>query len=466
MSGHGRLFVRTESPAASAASGLAWLWRLGPLLDEPASDAVAVGAVEEEAELRPLLETGRARGLVLFAPEPGPAGGRVPGRRRADGVAGFGRGQRVAGTFTVFDDGEPAVRSSLGTHAVRDGRTLLLAANPTTAWSELRGFWCLGALAPFLAEVLGRPLPMLPPVGCVRLDDVPGTAQHQAEGTDHPDGRQYRRVRAMRRAYEAAGARLNVAVATRGLAGEEQVPLERVWPRAVGALADGVRAGVFEPVCHGYLHLDPDALAGGRVEFREFGALDREEAGRRLAAAVEWQEEVLGARPMTFVAPAWAYSEGALAAAAAAGLPAWQPPRPGPLLEDGTVRETVRSALRGLHGLDYGPFATPAAHGLPPTAVLHGGLFDLRLSQLRESRDAVTLARLALRRDILRLPRLQGLRWIGSGELVHLFECHESVQVRGMEVDVGEAEHAFLLRPGAVRPEPAGAGRAATILSP
>jgi len=466
VSGHGRLFARAESPAAAAASALAWLWRLGPLLDEPAADAVAIGAMEEEAELRPLLESGRARGLVLFAPEPGPAVGGVPSRRQVEGVAGFGRGQRIAGAFTVFEDGESAARSSLGRHAVRDGLTLVLAADPRTAWTELRGFWCLGALAPFLADVLARPLPMLPPVGCVRLDDVPGTAQHQAQGTAHPDGRQRRRVQAMRRAYEAAGARLNVAVTVRALAGEEQVPLERVWPRSIAALADGVRAGAFEPVCHGYLHLDPEAFAEGRVEFREFGALDEAEAGRRLDAALAWQEEVLGGRPRTFVAPAWAYSDGALAAAAARRLPAWRAAGLGPLLEDGIVRETVHSALRGLHGLDYGPFAALAAHGLPPTAVLHGGLFDLRLSQLRESRDALTLARLALRRDILRLPRLRGLRWIGAGELVQLLERHESVEVQGAEVDIGDAEHAYVLRPGAARPEPAGAGRVATIRSP
>jgi hypothetical protein len=466
MSDHGRLFVRPDSPALRAASALSWLWRLGPLLDEPAPDAVAVGVLESEAELLALLESRRACGVVLFAPEPGPATGGVPGRRRVEGVARFGPGQRIAGAFTVFDHGEPAARSSLGSHAVRDGRTLALAADPATAWTELRGFWCLGALAPFLAEVLGRPLPMLPPVGCVRLDDVPGTAQHQAEGTAHPDGRQRRRVEGLRRAYGGAGACLNVAVAARGLDGDEQVPLERVWPRSVAALAVGVRAGVFEPVCHGYLHLDPEAFASGRIEFREFGSLEEEEAGWRIDAALDWQGRVLGRPPETFVAPAWAYSDGTLAAAAARGLPAWRPPVLGPLLGEGTVRETVHSGLRGMHALDYGPLAALAAHGLPPTPVLHGGLFDLRLAQIRERRDPLTLARLSLRRDIVRLPRVRGVRWIGAGELVRMLDAHRTVEVRGSEVDLGASAHTVLLRPGAPRPEPAGAGALATIRPP
>jgi hypothetical protein len=457
MSDHGRLFARPDSPARRAAAALSWLWRLGPLLDDPAADAVAVGAAAEEGELRPLLESRRVCGLILFAPDAG---------RRVEGVARFGPGQRISGAFTVLEDGRPAARSNLGAHAVREGRTLTLGADPATAWSELRGFWCLGALAPFLAEVLARPLPMLPPVGCIRLDDVPGTAQHQAEGKAHPDGRQRRRVEGLLRAYSAAGARLNIAVAARGLEGKEQVPLEQVWPRSVAALADGVRAGAFEPVCHGYLHLDTDAFASGRIEFREFASLSEREAGRRIDAALDWQERVLGRRPETFVAPAWAYSDGALAAAAGRGLPAWRRPELGSLLGDGTVRETVHSGLRGLHSLDYGPFANLASHGLPPTAVLHGGLFDLRMAQIRERRDAPTLARLTLRRDILRLPRVPGVRWIGAGELVRLLEAHDTIEVRGSEVDVGDAGHAVLLRPGSARPEPAGGERLGTIRPP
>jgi hypothetical protein len=246
-----------------------------------------------------------------------------------------------------------------------------------------------------------------------------------------------------------------MAVAARGLENGAEVPLERSWPRSVAALAAGVRDGAFEPVCHGYLHLDTEELEAGRVEFREFARLDAAEAGRRLDAATAWQEDVLGRRPETFCAPAWSYSPGALAAAAARRLPAWQRPSLGPLLADGTVRETVHSALRGLHGLGYRPLAALAARGLPPTPVFHGGLFDLRLTQLKERRDLLTLARVLLRRDILRLPRLPGIRWIGAGRLVRLLEAHAGVQVRGAEVDLGDASEALLWPPGGRRPEPA-----------
>jgi peptidoglycan/xylan/chitin deacetylase (PgdA/CDA1 family) len=369
-------------------------------------------------------------------------------------VAAFGARTRVSGEFTVFDGGRPAARSSLGVHAVRDGGALLVGADPEAAWTRLRWFWCLRPLAEFLAQALERPLVLLPPVGCVRLDDFPGTAQHQAEGTDKPDRRQQRRAERMRRAYASAGARLNLAVAARALDDGEPVPLERAWPRSVAAVADGVRAGAFEPVCHGWLHLDPQELEQGRIEFREFARLDEPEAGRRLDEALAWQTDVLGRRPPTFVAPAWGYSPGALAAAAARELPAWLPASLGPMLSGGNLHESFDGALRDLYRLDYAPFAALAAYGAPPTPVLHGGLFDHRAYPLRP-REAPTLARLAIRRDILRLPRTPGVRWIGAGELFGLLEAHDRIQVHGREVRLGEATRAFLFEPGARHALPA-----------
>jgi hypothetical protein len=206
-------------------------------------------------------------------------------------------------------------------------------------------------------------------------------------------------------------------------------------------------------VGHGYLHLDPDALARDEIEWREFGALEEAEAGRRLDAVMVWQEQVLGSRPPTFVAPAWAYSEGTRRAARARGLPAWLPPRLGPLTDGGDPRQSLDSALRTMDGLSYQPFADLAGLGVPPTPVLHGGLFDLRVEQLRSSRDVRSFARLVLRRDLLRIPAVGGLRWIGAGALVQLLRAHETVTVRGHEVDAGEAQHARLRRPDAtVRP--------------
>jgi hypothetical protein len=453
----GRLYAPTGSAAIGVATGLAWLWRLGPVLDEPDPRAVGVGDAEEAAELAALVRGGRLAGAVVFVPGPGPASAPLPERRLATGVATFDGGIRLDGEFTVLDGGEPLLRSSLGTHAaIVDRRVLALAVDAASAWTLLRGYWALVALARFLPDVLGRPLVLLPPVGCVRLDDVPGTAQHQAQGDDHPDGRQLRRIHSLARAYGRGDAVLNVAVAARALSPDQsELGLEEVWPRSVAALAEGVRDGVFEPVGHGYLHLDSEALARGEIEFREFAHLDEEEAGRRIDAVLAWQEQVLGRRPATFVAPAWGYSEGTLAAAAARSLHSWRRPEPGPLHDGWDVHETIDSAFRGMRGLDYGAFAAMAGAGLPPTPVLHGGLFDLRMGQLRAARDLLGLARLFLRRDVVRLPGLRGLRWIGAGAMLDLLRAHESVRVDGAEVELGDAAGAYLIEPGGGGARPA-----------
>ncbi len=444
----GRLYVLPGSPASGAASGLAWLWRLGPLLDSADPHAIGVGSAEEAAELDALVKARRLAGAVVFAHGAAPAAAPLPARRQVSGLASFGAAGRLDGDFTVLDGGESVVRSALGVHAAEiDGRMLVLGDDATTAWTLLRGHWALKALASFLPRVLERPLVLLPPVGCVRLDDVPGTAQHQVQGEARSDSRQLRRIKTLVRAYSRAGATLNVAVAARALAddGQTQIPLEEVWPRSIDTIAAAVRDGAFEPVGHGYLHLDTDALARGEIEWREFLQLDEREAGRRIDAVTAWQEQILGRRPATFVAPAWGYSEGTLAAAAARGLPAWRRPDPGPLLAGDDIYETVNSAFRGMRGLGYGAFPALAQLGLPPTPVFHGGLFDLRLGQLRAARDAVTFARLTARRDIVRLASLRGLRWIGASKLLDLLRAHETASVHGDEVRLGEASEAVLL---------------------
>lgn len=453
----GRLYAATGSAAAGAAAGLAWLWRLGPVLDEPDPRAVGVGEAKEAAELAGHVHAGRLAGAVVFAPDPGPANAPLPERRLASGVAAFDGGVRLDGEFTLLEGGEPLLRSSLGTHAaIVDRRILVLATAASSAWTLLRGYWTLEALARFLPDALERPLVLLPPVGVVRLDDVPGTAQHQAQGDAHSDNRQLRRIRSLSRAYRRGNAVLNVAVAARALDPDQaELPLEEVWPRSVAALAEGVCDGVFEPVGHGYLHLDPEALARGEIQFREFARLDEGEAGRRLDAVLAWQEEVLGRRPSTFVAPAWGYSEGTLAAAAARSLPSWRRPEPGPLRHGWDVHETVDSAFRGMRGLDYNAFAAMARAGLPPTPVLHGGLFDLRMGQLRAARDVLGLARLFLRRDVVRLPALRGLRWVGAGAMLDLMRAHETARVDGAEVRLGDAAEAYLIEPGGAPPRPA-----------
>jgi hypothetical protein len=230
-------------------------------------------------------------------------------------------------------------------------------------------------------------------------------------------------MRRLRGTLKRHGAVLNVAVAAQALLDGETVPLQRVWPGGVEELKRGAGEGAIEPVCHGLLHLDPHALAQGRLEFREFANLGESEAGSRIAAAAAWQAEAIGP-PATFVAPAWAYGEHGQAAAADLGLASWLPPEPGPLLGTMELRETLADGLPGLCGLDYRPLAALAALGLPPTVVMHGALLDHRLRDLGLPGDATTLVRLALRRDVLRLPGLAGIRWLGARGYLEALRAH------------------------------------------
>lgn len=193
----------------------------------------------------------------------------------------------------------------------------------------------------------------------------------------------------------------------------------------MAALREGVETGAFEAACHGLFHVDTAALERGEVRVEEFASLDAEEAGRRMDEATAWLAANVG--PATsFVAPAWSYGEGALRAAEERRIPAWLAPAPGPLLEPAGMRETLRAGLQGLHGVDYRALERLADSGLPPVVVLHGRLLDDRLVH----RDVRALARLALRRDLARLMRLRGVRWVGAEELIALLRLHDRIEIR------------------------------------
>lgn len=444
VSGAPRLHSPPGSAAAPLAQGLAWLWRLGGVRDDPAADAVGVGTAEEATELAARVREGRLAGAVVLAgADAGPADGLLPARRAVAGVARLADGVKVDARFATFASGRAAVETSAGPLGVRDGRLLVLGVGPE-AWGRLEACAWLPAIGELLAEALARPLVTLPPVGCLRLDDLPGTAQHQVEGRAHPDARQRRRVGQIVSALRGGDAVLTVAVAARALADGQPVPLDEVWPDSVEAIAAGVREGRLEPACHGTLHLDTDAHAEGRVEPREFARLDEATAGARLDEALAWLTSRLGPAP-TFIAPAWGYSPGTLAAAAARDLPTWLPPEPGPLLSGHGFRETLRDGLPGLHRLDYRPLARLASAGLPPTVVFHGGLLDHRMDDLRPPRDLWPLARLALRRDLFRIPRIPGVRWVGGGELVQRLRAHDAIEVDGDRPRLPEGERAVLV---------------------
>jgi hypothetical protein len=442
----GRLYAKPGTPYAALADALAWLWRLPATATEPEPAAVGLGGPEDAAELAGAVAHGTLAGAALLAWGDGPAEGPLPARSRTITPARFDRAV-VNGDFTVFDaaGGLAAVRSSAGVHAVRDGGLLMLGTN-TGDWGNVAFFWVLPALAEFVGERLERTLALLPPVGCLRMDDAPGTAELQLAGTAKSDGRERRRIDGIVRTLERTGSKMVVAVVARALSDGRPAPMDEVWPEGVAALAEGVRAGVFEPACHGLLHLDELARAEGRVEAREFLNVTEAEAGRMLDEATAWMTLRLAA-PRSFIAPAWGYSDGALAAAAERGLPTWIWPEPGPLLEGLRLRETLEDGLPGLYGLDYSPLATMAAGGLPPTVVFHGRLLDGRVERLREARDLGSLARLVPRRDLERIAGLPGVCWVGAAELVERFRAHATIEAGQEGPVVPEGVEAVLLHP-------------------
>jgi len=406
-------------------TGMAGLWGLGDRFGSQPSSVVGLGGEGDAQGLVEAVASGARAGAVILASGEGPASGSLPARRTVSGVASFDGGTKVEGDFTVFDaDGDSAaVRSDLGVHAVRIGDVLVVGYDPEREWGRIDSFWVPEIVGAFLEGHLGR-LDRLPPIGILRLDDTPGTAQHQMQGRGTDDRRQHRRIARTVDRLRSAGSVLNVAIAAEALddAGE-RVPLDRVWPKSIAAWERGIRLGVVEPVCHGLLHLDTEAFERGEVEFREFARLDAAEAGDRIDRALAWQEEHL-ARPATFAAPAWAYGEAGDAEGAARGLVRWHRARPGPMLEDGRLHESLLGALPGLHDLDFSPLQRLAAAGIPPMVAMHGGLLDSRMQTLKERREPLPLIRLFLKRDMARLIDLGGIEWLGAADLVRRLSEH------------------------------------------
>jgi hypothetical protein len=415
------LYVAPDSEARAFAEGIAWLWRLGPLNHEPGTGAVGLGVAADGAALGRLVARGQLAGAIVLAAgssedEP------LPALTRVTGVADLPEGS-VKGTFTTFLEGRPVLRSRLGLHAVERGGVFYLGSSPGD-WAAVSTYWLFGLIADVLRAALARPLIVLPPIGCVRLDDVPGTALQQVTNRAHPDRTMVRRIRKLTRRYGCAGARLVVAVSSEAFVDGQPVPLAEVWPESVVALRDGVRAGVLETACHGTLHLDVEAFAEGTIEPREFARLSEDEARRRIQKAAGWLSETIG-KPESFVAPAWGYSSGALAAAAASALPAWCEPGPGPLFTGPQLFETTRNSLLGVTRVDYRFLSALARLGVPPTVVFHGRLLDNRRDTFDLPGDAVACLRLAFCPDLFRMPRVSGVRWVGARELVDALRAHD-----------------------------------------
>ena len=214
------------------------------------------------------------------------------------------------------------------------------------------------------------------------------------EGRAKGDAQQSKRIRALAGHLRDEHAVLNVAVCAEALEERRRVPLEQVWPDSVDALREGIEMGAYETILHGLLHLNPEALERGEVEYTEFARLDAATAGEHLDRALDWQSRKL-TRPTVFVAPAWAYGPAADAEGAERGLVRWYRARPGPLLDKGRFYETLIGELLGLYKLDYSPLVRLAALGIPPVIAMHGALLDGRLASLKANREVVLLARAA-----------------------------------------------------------------------
>ncbi len=389
----GALFAASDPAAARLAKAISWLWRLGPPLPSPQSGAVGIGGRGDESELSRLLGEGRLAGAVVLG-------------------AGAGTERAAAGG---------------------SGEILRVPADPDEAWGRFGIHELLEGISDYLLGRLERPLVMLPRIGMLRIDDLPGTAQHQLEGRAKSDRRQRRRLRRYVRAFERADAVLNVAVPAQALKGESRVPLNRVWPDSIAALREGAVNGAVEAVCHGLLHLDTAQLERGAIEFREFAHLDEEEAGTRIDTARAWQEKEIGPS-RTFVAPAWAYSEGSIAAAARRGLPIFTRCEAGETYAQGRISETLKGGL-GIEGLNYSPLTRMAAAGLPPTMVLHGTLIDVRTGSVGLG-EPVTALRLLWRRDLSRLPSVKGVRWLAASDYAEVLAQHDRIVFDGAAVRV------------------------------
>lgn len=420
-----RLWCEPGSDTRGLTGVLQWLWGESGEADEA---RVGVGTAAEASDLQRLVSEGRLEGaVVLCAPSAGEAG---DGGRPLQGTAKFEQGHLRGGFWEPRprdgDHAVPALTSGLGTHAFA-GQSLLWVGAPADGdWGSLRVAWVLSAIRSFLEGSLGLSVRALPPIGCLRLDDVPGTAEFQLDGKAKDDREQARFARKLAGAAARSGSVLNIATACRALDDgdpSKRVSLEQVWPSAVEELRAGVAAGAMEAVCHGYLGLVPEALDRGEVDYHEYGTLSEPEARDLLTRVVAWQREQLGEAP-TFVAVDWTYSEGALAAADHLGLAAWLPPAPAPPLKGHTMRESLRGPLDGIAGVDFRPLAWLAESGLPPTVTLHGRSLDNRRAAFRIPRDGVSLARAYLHRDIFRLLRLGGVEWVGASRMRAALEEH------------------------------------------
>lgn len=193
------------------------------------------------------------------------------------------------------------------------------------------------------------------------------------------------------------------------------------WQRSPLSSAPGFKARLrnwsdagVEMFVHGWTHKD-DASHQGTASFKarhmtggegEFLGLAREEAARRMAAGKALIEDVTGRPAAGFIAPAWLYGPGALAALRDCGfalaedhMRVWKPGRENnPLARGPVITWASRSRARTASSLAFASLARQTLHPLATVRVaVHPG--DVGKPSLLASIEA-TVAAFVRRRPV------------------------------------------------------------------
>ncbi len=205
-----------------------------------------------------------------------------------------------------------------------------------------------------------------------------------------------------------------------------EAPLART-PRFAAKLRRWADQGV-EMFLHGFTHRDDSTHAGHAASFKakhmtagegEFLGLDLAEARRRMRAGHAVVEDAIGRPVAGFIAPAWLYGDGALAAMKAEGFAlaedhfrVWRPADGAVLARGPVITWASRSPMRIASSIG---FAAVAPYALSPIAVarlaVHPG--DSHVPRLLASIDAALGA--FARRRVARYGDLLSVTSSGAG---------------------------------------------------
>lgn len=192
----------------------------------------------------------------------------------------------------------------------------------------------------------------------------------------------------------------------------DTAPLSRA-PAFAARLRRWADAGV-EMFLHGWRHLDDSSHAGGAASFKarhmtagegEFLGLSEAEARRRMTDGRKVVEDAIGRPVAGFIAPAWLYGEGAMAALAEQGFPlaedhmkVWRPAdgkvlAKGPVItwasrSPGRIRSSLFFARLARHGLKPLPNVRVAVHPGDTTVPALLNSLDATLASLMPGRTA------------------------------------------------------------------------------